>query len=180
MATYQRTAQQRKLDKERSEGYEHFVSSQITRPLLTRFNAKDDLDIYAPGWYIEIKEKHSKMTARWPLPEGCEERNAFIVDELSIRRAMRHYPQVFFLLRDNVDKENPRLFIVPIWEMITLPKKRVNREGNTGHKKGKWIVDLSLCTRLSHEDQAQEYCEHAMVNTPWLNSECLGMGVKNV
>jgi hypothetical protein len=134
MATYQRTAQQRKLDKQRSEGYEHFVSSQITRPLLTRFNAKDDLDIYTPGWYIEIKE----------------------------------------------DKENPRVFIVPIWEMITLPKKRVNREGNTGHKKGKWIVDLTLCTRLAHEKDAQEYCDHAMVSTPWLNSECLGEGVNNV
>ena len=161
---YQRTAAQRQLDKKRSEGYEDYVASQITRPLLTRFNAKDDLDIYAPGWYIEIKEKHSRISNKWPIPDDCEERNAFIVDELSIRRALRHYPQVFFLLRDNVEKDNPRLFIVPIWEMVALPKKRINREGNTGHKKGKWVVDLTRCTRLANESDAQEYCENAMDN----------------
>jgi len=168
---YARTKGQRILDKERAERYEAEVDDAILLTTVTKFNSAEAIDIWHPGWYLEIKEKHQKISGRWNLPS--EEHNCFIIDELSIRKHLRHYPEVFFLLVDRAGPQEVK-YVVPIWELIGLPKERMNRRGPTGHDKGKWIVDLSGCLQIAHESDLDELLHDMMADTPWMKAECLG------
>ncbi len=175
MGPYHRTDAQRAKDFLQSREYEEYVEGRLGVPTVTRFDSANDLDIYVPtdvgdGWYLEIKEKIQQYTKRWLLLDGVEERDIFIIDELTVRRALLKYPKVLFLIRDNVgDADGPRLFLVPLWELVVAPRARVNRV-----KKGKWIVDMSKWPRLADEGDIVEAAEAHLSTGMWLAPACLG------
>lgn len=163
--TYQRTAEQKEHDFNNARIYEESVAEKLGGFTVTRFDSTDDLDIWSPGFYLEIKEKNQRYTQRWQLLEGVPEEFLFIVDELTVRRALRHYPEVFFLIRDNL---NDRLFFAPIWEMVSVERVRRNRGG-----KGKWIIDLRNFVVLADEQWIPEIAAEALAGVRWKRSECL-------
>ncbi len=168
---YARTKEQRAFDRVRADKYEAEVDEALPLTTVTKFSSTDAIDIWHPGWFLEIKEKHQKIGPRWTLPS--EEHNCFIIDELSVRKHLRHYPGVFFLIKDNASEQVVK-YIIPIWELIGLPRTRMNRQGPTGHDKGKWIVDLSGCRQIAHEKDLDEICHDMMADLTWMNAECLG------
>ena len=168
---YARTKEQRAFDRDRADKYEAEVDAALSLTTLTKFGSAEAIDIWHPGWYLEIKEKHQKIGPRWTLPG--EEHNCFIIDELSIRKHLREYPGVFFLLTDRAGPQVVK-YLVPMWELIGLPKTRMNRRGPTGHDKGKWIVDLSGCHQIAHESDLDEILHDMMSDTPWMDAGCLG------
>mgnify|MGYP001180015691 CR=1 FL=1 len=179
---YQRTPEQKRHDLANARAYEDYVAIQVGVPVHTRFDARDDLDIWHPGWMLEIKEKNQPLTERWHLLDGVEERNLFVLDELTVRKALSWYPGVFLLLRDNAhdhhlpeDQRQPRLFLAPIWEIVAVKRERVDRGG-----KGKWILDLTDFTRLADEAHVPEFAHHALTEQKWKQSHCLGGSVEQV
>ena len=174
--TYTRTAAQRSHDFANARAYEEYVSERIGVPNHTRFDGKDDLDIWVPGWMLEIKEKNQPLTDRWHLYNGVDERDLFILDELTVRKGLRWYPEVFYLLRDNAgDPGGPRLFFAPIWELVSVERVRVDRS-----TKGKWILDLTDFPRLADEANVPEFAHHALTEQKWKQSNCLGGSVEQV
>lgn len=178
---YERTDAQRTGDFARSRAYEEHVSEVLGVANITRFDSPNDLDIFVPtdigdGWYLEIKEKNQRYTDRWHLLDGVLERDLFIIDELTTRRALLKYPKVFYLLRDNVGAETPRLFLIPLWELVCMERHRVDRV-----RKGKWILDLAPITRLASEGDIVEAVATTLIQEPWLQSNCMGgPGVEQV
>ena len=133
---YQRTAEQRRHDLANAKAYENYVADAIGVPVHSRFTSKTDLDLWHPGYFIEIKEKNQPLTPRWHILEHCEERNLFVLDELTVRKALRWYPEVFLLVRDNSGGDpDPRLFLIPIWELIALvsPPRKTSLPTPTPH-----------------------------------------------
>lgn len=167
---YQRTAEQRRHDLANAKAYENYVADAIGVPVHSRFTSKTDLDLWHPGYFIEIKEKNQPLTPRWHILEHCEERNLFVLDELTVRKALRWYPEVFLLVRDNSGGDpDPRLFLIPIWELIALPKARVDRD-----KKGKWVLNLGDFTRIATEEDIPPYAHYALTEQLWKRPQCLG------
>ena len=164
---YKRTREQKVHDFANAREYEEYVAESIGIPVITRFDATDDLDIWVPGYYVEVKEKNQNYTQRWHLVDGIPERNLFVIDELTVRRACTKYPHVCFLLKDNVGGDEPRLYIVPIWELIAVERVRRDRNG-----KGKWILNLDNFTRLADEADIPAFAILALVKQLWLTSEC--------
>ena len=74
---------------------------------------------------------------------------------------------MFFLLRDNVGGDEPRLYIAPIWALLAVERVRRDRNG-----KGKWIIDMENFTRLANEGDIPAFAVHALVNQLWLTSDC--------
>lgn len=132
----------------------------------TRFSAKDDLDIWVPGFYLEVKEKRQPLTDRWHLMPGIPGEDLFILDELSVRRMVRHWPHVYVLVRD-LPRE--RLYLAGIWELITFDKVRVDR-GN----KGKWIMNLQEWKELEGIEQVAEIANVELPQNPWKSPACIG------
>ncbi len=180
--TYKRTAAQKAHDFTNARHYEEHVEAVIGVPVHSRFNAKDDLDLWHPGYFIEIKEKNQPLSARWHIIDGADERNLFVMDELTVRRACKWYPEVFFLLRDNAhdsklpkEERQPRLFLAPIWELISVERARLDRG-----KKGKWVLDLSSFTRLASEADIPEIAHHMIINQAHKVSHCVAGDVPQV
>lgn len=177
---YTRTEAERRFDFKNAREYEEYVANRIGVPNLTKFNGKDDLDIWVPGYFIEIKEKNNTYTEGWRVLEGVEERNLFILDELTVRKALQWFPNVFFVLRDKADKAEPRVFLAPIWEIISIDKARLNRGHTETHTKGKWIIDLSQFTRLADEADIPELATKLLMDKVWKESQCLGGEVTDI
>ena len=133
---YRRTYEQKQGDYHAARIWEEEVGALFDPSMyLSRFNSVNDLDIWFPGLYFELKEKKQNYGERWHLLPGVPQENLFIIDELTVRRSLKHYPEVVFLIRD---VPGGRLFHAPIWELIAVERVRVNRVG-----KGKWIIDLT-------------------------------------
>jgi len=169
---YRRTIGQQRHDLATARAYEEHVASALGVPVICRFDSPTDLDIYVPGhdFYVEIKEKNQHYTPRWHLLDDVPERDLFISDELTIRRACEKYPRAFFLIRDNVGLDDmPRLYLIPIWDLICIDRKRVDR----AHK-GKWILNLAPLLRIPTEADIVETANALLDDRSWLRSECLG------
>jgi len=176
VSPYTRTDAQRAHDFANARAYEEYVAGRLGVLNHTRFDAKDDLDVWVPGYFIEIKEKNQPLTDRWHLLDGVPEENLFILDELTVRKALRWYPEVFYLLRDNAaDPDNPRLFLAPVWEVIGVERVRVDRS-----TKGKWILDLTKFRRIIDEADIPTMAHAMLVEQEWKKSPCLGGEVPQV
>lgn len=164
-APYHRTAEQKAGDFAKSREFEQEVSDALGVPHITNFTSPTALDIWVPGVYIEVKEKRQRLTQRWHLLPGVPEHNLFVMDELTVRRAGKHYPYVMFVIRDVPQQ---RLFAAPIWEVNSVERARRNRVG-----KGKWIVDMTNFRQLESLDQILPFAMDLFADTEWLRSECL-------
>lgn len=160
---YRRTAAQRAGDFQAARDWETEVADMF-RPgsFLPAFNSTDALDFWFPGVFVELKEKRQSYTQRWHLLPGVAEPDLFIIDELTVKRALSHYPAVLFLIRD---VPQGRLFYVPIWELVGVERARVNRV-----KKGKWIIDLSNFRTIDDPVAAYETFIREMTEQQWKDS----------
>jgi hypothetical protein len=134
--------------------------------------ASDRLDWWVPGVFIDVKEKRQPLGKQWHLLPGVPELDLFVIDELSVRRAAQHFPHAYFVIRDVPGGE--RIFLARIDEMFSVERVRVNRVGNTGHAKGKWIVSLSNFRQLT--DPATQLLPtvlHDQQSMPWKYSHCV-------
>lgn len=172
---YARTAGQKAHDFAAARDWEEEVEASLRkhRMLISHFSSNNKLDVWVPGWYAELKEKRQSYTDRWTkhTPHIPEEW-LFISDELTVRRALKHYPYVVFLIRDIT---RGRLFCSPIWEMVSIPRVRVNRNG-----KGKWLLDMRHFQQISQVDDVIKVIESGLTGTTWLASSCVGPGVGEV
>lgn len=162
-APYRRTAAQRAGDFEQARAWETEVAEQFRAGTFrSAFNSTDDLDFWFPGVFLELKEKRQSYTQRWWLLPNVPERDLFIIDELTVKRALQHYPAVLFLIRD---VPGGRLFYVPIWELVSVERARVNRV-----KKGKWVIDLSHFRTINDPVQAYDLFVQEMASQRWKDS----------
>lgn len=134
------------------------------------------LDWWVPGLYLDAKEKKAVLNPRWHLLDGVEERDLFVIDELSIRKAAAKFPHAYFIIRDRPGGN--RIFLARIDEVFTADRVRRNRVGSTQHAKGKWIISLRSFRQLT--DPAVQLLPtvlHDQINMPWKTSACLSTEV---
>ena len=168
---YPRTGAQRAADRAESRASEEQVGAWLGAYKIANLDATDRMDYWLPGVFLDVKEKKQPITDRWPVPAGCVETDAFILDELSIRRAMGHFPHAYFLMHD---RPLDRWFLARIDEVVCGDRERVNREGSTGVKKGKHVIDLSQFRHLT--DPATQLLPTILadqITVPWKQSACL-------
>lgn len=168
---YPRSAVQRQGDHARARRFELEVGEWLGPFKIGHLDATDRMDWWVPGVFLDAKEKAQPISRRWPMPPGCPSEDAFILDELSIRRAMLKAPSAYFVMRDT---PADRTFLARIDEIVGGDHVRVDREGSTGHKKGKWIIDLRQYRQL--DDPATDLLPAILgdqVALPWKQSPCL-------
>lgn len=162
--TYQRPPGTKQGDFTAARAWEEKVASFLPPYVVTRFTSNDELDIWIPGPYIEVKEKRQVIGDRWLKITSTEERNLFIMDELSLRRCMRQAPHTYLVIHD---APQDRMFVLNALEMACASRVRVNRNG-----KGKLLFDLTDFRRLPHLDQLTEFVMADMAALPWKMSSC--------
>ena len=168
---YPRTYTQRKNDHDNARRFENEVGDWLGQYKIGHLDATDKMYWWVPGVYLDAKEKAQPISGRWPLPAGCRNEDAFILDELSIRRAMQHHPHAYFVMRD---KPLDRTFLARVDEVMCGDRIRIDRVGSTGHKKGKWVVDLSQFREL--KNPAVELLSFVLgdqIALAWKQSGCL-------
>lgn len=174
---YRRTREQKNSDFLQARIWEEEVAGMWEPGMLdARFTSVNDLDLWLPGLFIELKEKKQKYTDRWLLLPEVPESEIFIMDELTVRRALAHYPGVLFLIRD---VPSGRLKHVPLWELVVVERARVNRAG-----KGKWVIDMRHFRDVETPVAAHELAVRELVDQSWRGSgtaiSWFGKGVPEV
>jgi len=148
--------------------WEEEVGTWLPTHRVAELDASDRLDYWVPGSFIEAKEKRQPLSARWHVLPGVPEVDLFVIDELSVRRALRHFPSAYFVLRD---LPGGRVFMARVDEMACAEHARLQRGG-----KGKWVVNLRNFRLLA--DPRAELMQAIFadqVSMPWKRSECLTM-----
>lgn len=166
---YARTADQRQGDFDGARRDEELVGSWLGQFKVGNLDSTEQLDWWLPGSFVEVKAKNQPISNRWPLP--CAEPDAFILDELSVRKAMAHFPHAYFVF---LDQPLQRVFVARADEVICGDHCRLNREGPNGHKKGKWILNLTQFRQL--HDPANQLLPTIFsdqVSMPWKGSGLL-------
>lgn len=171
-----RTHAQRAKDFPNAKAFEQLVGTWLPDPKTDQTNSTTGIDwLVNEKVGVEVKEKNQKYNSKnWKFPKDVAEQDVFILDELSIMRSTVHFPSVYFVLHDNVDKEKERFFLAPIAYIIASNKEMVNRVGPTGVAKGKWLVDVTQFKLI--EDPAQQLWDcisQFEKDQPWFKSACL-------
>ena len=136
--SYPRTEAQRAGDFTGARPGEELVGTWLGAFKIANLDSPDRLDYWIPGSHVEVKQKNQPISSQWPMP--CREPDAFILDELSVRKAMGHYPHAYFVLND---VPCGRWFLARVDEVCCAERVRINREGSGRHLKGKWVLDLT-------------------------------------
>ena len=155
-----------------SKAFEQQVAQHLGPFFIDRTDSTTELDWWIPGAVLDAKEKKQPCSKVWHLLPDVPEENLFILDELSIRKAAKHYPTAYFLVHD---RPQGRLFIVSITQIICQERARVNRVG-----KGKAIFDMSKWTELDSLNEIVGHIMADLITEPWKRSECVGPGVRQV
>ncbi len=167
---YPRTASWRGSDHKNAREFEEQVGEWIGSFKVSNLESTDRLDWWIPGFLLDVKEKNQPLTNRWPLPEGCASVDAFILDELSIRKAFVKGPSAYFLMRDRPGGD--RVFLARIDEVLCADRCRVNRIGRVA--KGKWVLNLKQFRQLNNPaEQLLPEILSDQVKMPWKQSACL-------
>jgi hypothetical protein len=172
--TYARPRGAGQYDFHAARAFEELVGTWLGPFKIAHLDDPNRLDYWVPGPYIDVKEKKKSLTLRWQLLDGVPERDLFVIDELSVRKAAEHFPHAYFLIRDVPGGD--RIFLARIDEMFCADRVRRNRVGPTGHAKGKWIVSLAGFRQLT--DPANQLLPAVLsdqVQTPWKASHCLSL-----
>lgn len=168
---YARPPGANRSDYEAARSFELIVGEWLGDHKIANLSSPDKMDWWVPGFYIDVKERRRPIGPRWPIPEGSDRNNCFILDELSLRRAMLHAPHAYFLLRALPED---KVYLARVDEVLCADRVRINRVGETGHAKGKHVYDLLQFREL--EDPATELMPTVLgdqVAMPWKRSDCL-------
>lgn len=154
-----------------SEVKAYLDSFEIPYEDFGRSTSKPDLFIDGKYW-LELKEKRNPINPKnWPIMG--DGKNIVIIDELTVRRLTLFSPNVFVAFRDN---PRGRLYIVQLFELLFMPRIRVNRPvDGKEHLKGKWLLDV----RNWHEVTGTHEMLKFMESQDWMfvanrYSECFG------
>ncbi len=170
---YPRTTAQRTGDFSNARANEELVGSWLPEPKQSFLNSTTEMDWEAGEQKVkvDIKEKNQPLTAKWPLPPKTIARDAFIIDELSVRRAMLYTPNAYFVLHD---KPQGRWFLARIDEVVCSNRVSLDRIGPNGHAKGKWVCDLKSFREMKDPaTQIWEFITKDAKDKPWLKSACI-------
>lgn len=166
-APYVRTEAQRAGDLQNAREFEQWVGQFLPPYRIDETSSNDRLDFWVPGLYLEVKEKRQRLTERWQIVPGVPEEDLFVMDELTVRRSLRHFPEAYFLLRD---VPMQRMFLASITEMVCADRVRRDRD-----RKGKWVLDITQFRTISEE--AMPFLSAAiaadLITTPWKQSPCV-------
>lgn len=168
---YFRTAAQKRHDHEASKVFEAQVKAALGGAWIDQTSSTTEADFFhqRENLSLEVKEKRQRLTERWHLLPGVEEPDLFVLDELTVRKAMSRDGETFFLFRD---VPGGRLFLADLTELLMAEHVRRNRAG-----KGKWIIDLRQFEELGHLDDL----EPSIATTyDRLASECVAFGERQV
>ena len=163
-----RTAAQKAADPARAKVFEAEVRRHLGPLVRDLTNATDDLDWWVWGQVaIDAKERHQHVGARWAAraPHVPIE-DLFIIDELSLRRACKHWPAAWFLLRDVTGN---RLFMAWIVELVAVERVRVHRMG-----KGKLLFDLKHFRQIESLNDILTACQEDIGSERWRASNSVG------
>lgn len=171
MSTYARPPH---TDFEDARAFEDQVAEAL-RPhvhtVLTQFTSNDKVDIMIPPLWLDIKEKKQSYTERWMKHwPNMAEPDAFIIDELSVRRLVEHHPYGYVLVQD---RPLGRLLTASTSKLITMPKVQLDRQTSPDRKKGKWLVDLQHFRPLDRIEDVLRVAEEDAVQQPWKQSPAL-------
>lgn len=170
--TYARPPGSNRNDFLAAREYEEVVGGWLGKYKIANLDSPVKMDYWVPGFYCDIKEKRQQLgdrfASRW---EQVPREHLFVLDELSIRRALQYGYHAYFLIRDcPLD----RVFLARVDEVACTERVRVDRETSPGRKKGKWLIDLRQFRQL--DDPSEGLLRTVLedqVNTPWKDSQCL-------
>ncbi len=177
--TYPRTAAQRATDLATGRTVEEQVAAALGPNVISHTNSTNKLDFYMPGGYVEVKGKYQPLSQKFMrhAPEGWDERDCFIIDELSVRKALEHYPEACVLL---YDKPCDRWFMAPIDLLVCADRIRLNRTGPTGVTKGKWMINLQHFKPLRNLRRLTATLAEDRCQLRWKQSECITQGAVDI
>lgn len=144
--------------------YEQVIAAALPAHRIDRTESTTELDFWVPGFYLDVKEKKQQLTPRWHV-DGVPHEDTFVLDELSLRKALKHYPAAYFLLRD---RPLDRVFLAGCWEVACVQRTRVNRQG-----KGKLLLNLTDFRQVTHDTIVPEVMSD-LAQLRWGVSECVG------
>lgn len=149
-----------------SKEFEEAVRIHLPAGAIIRTESTTELDFFVPGVYIEVKEKRQRLGDRWlgPWTHPIEERELFILDELSVRKALLHYPYVWFVLRS---VPSGWIRLANISEIVSADRIRFDRNG-----KGKWVIDTSEMEIVELPD-LMDRINQDIGNFHWKQSGCV-------
>lgn len=144
-----------------------------------RTGSTTEVDFYVPGYFLEVKEKRQSFTERWLLLDGVDEKDIFILDELSFRRTASHSPNGYFLFKDVPGGE--RLFYANALEVACANKARANRctsrdDNGEDRLKGKLILDMTQFRQLTSLKKLDKAIRADLLAKRWKDSECWAYG----
>lgn len=170
---YDRPPGAKRADFEDARLFEEQVGEWLGDYRIGNLDSPTRLDWWIPGFFLDVKEKRQTLSARWHLLGDVPEEDLFVIDELSVRKAAEHFPHAYFLLRC---RPTGRMFLARIDEMFCAERVRRDRVSSAGHRKGKWIIDMTQFRQLV--DPAVELKQMILadqVQTPWKVSPCLAI-----
>lgn len=162
--TYTRPPGASQMDFANAAEFEAVVRSFLPIYLVDRSKSTTDLDFWIPPAWIEVKEKRQPLTNRWHLLPGVPESDLFVLDELSLRKALKHGLEAYFVLRD---VPGDRIFLAAAWEVGCSSTTRVNRGG-----KGKLLLNLAEFRQVSL-DRVMAEIQKDQVDCTWKRSDCV-------
>lgn len=168
--TYARSSAWKSGDYRNARIFEEQVGAQLGDFKFENLAETDRLDFWIPGTQVEVKEKVQKLGVRWHLLPGVPETDLFVIDELSVRRAAQHGFSAYFVIRD---RPMDRLFLARVDEVWAVEHVQRNREGELGHMKGKWILDLTNFRQIENLDNLLPLILADQIALNWKRSECL-------
>ena len=145
-------------DFENARPGEELVAEWLGTEWSTHFDSPNDMDFTShrmddrgdwATWAVDVKEKMQPLSFRWKL-WSRPSADTFVLDELSIRKALQYGHCGWFVLHD-VPLE--RWFVASAVEICMGDHVRVNRTGSTGWSKGKWLIDLRQFNQYDPESQ---------------------------
>lgn len=129
-----------RADFQAARAYELLVEGLLGPGIVSNLDSSDKQDFWRPGYFLDVKERKQLLSDKWPVPDGWDPNDAFILDELSVRKALVHFPAAYFWLHDCT---NDRVFLARIDQVVCGNHVRMDRTIAPGKSKGKWIINLS-------------------------------------
>lgn len=162
-----RTPAQKAADLNGSRAFESQVHELLSRdPVISRTLSTTDLDFAVPRVvWVEVKEKRQRLNRKWVLHEGVPERDHFVLDELSLRKAVAAAPYCYFVLRDVPGGD--RIFLASVFEVACGDRVRRLRSG-----KSKLILRLDQYRRVALPDLPEAIAVD-IAHEPWKGSGAL-------
>ena len=159
--------------------FEEEVGTWLGPHKIGNLDSSTKMDWFVPGFYLDVKEKKQQLGDRfaklWPT---VPREHLFVLDELSIRRAMQYSYTGYFLIRDRPEE---RLFLARVDEIVVTERVRADRETTPGRRKGKWLIDLRAFRQIEPGPNILAHVLQDQIDTPWKNPECISqLAVQNV